>query len=100
MINDSLVRQTIRDIDKLTKMLRESYVYEDENEVYNDEVYQEEPVYDEVNVDDKLSQIRSLALSGIQEYAENVDDSNYEVFKKIWMLCDKATSNKEQKNEQ
>lgn len=100
MINDNLVRQTIRDIDKLTKMLRESYVYEDENEVYNDEVYQEEPVYDEVNVDDKLSQIRSLALSGIQEYAENVDDPNYEVFKKIWMLCDKATSNKEQKNEQ
>ena len=98
MINDSLVRQTIRDIDKLTKILRESYVYEDDD-VYDDSSYDEELDNEIPQVNDKLGEIRQLALSGIQEYAQNVDDPNYEVFKKIWMLCDKACSNKDKVSE-
>ena len=45
---------------------------------------------------DKVNQIRMIALDGIQEYAENVDDPNYEFFKKIWLMCDKVCSEKEE----
>ena len=56
MISDSLVRQTIRDIDKLTKMLRESYVYEDENE----DIVNEEKVIDEVVSDNIKSDTEQI----------------------------------------
>ena len=101
------------------RLLREGYL--DGNSSMNDEyVENDEPMYgdemmsrqqpqmrggdednDEVNMadgdtSDKINQIRMLALDGIQEYAENVDDPNYEFFKKIWLMCDKVCSEKEE----
>ena len=48
----------------------------------------------EKTVDEKINQIRSLALEGIQEFAEQVDSEEYQIFKNIWMTCDKFYSNK------
>lgn len=46
--------------------------------------------------DDKISQIREIALSGLQEYAEDVDSPLYQFYKKVWLMCDKAVSDTEE----
>ena len=46
--------------------------------------------------DDKISQIREIALQGLQEYAEDVDSPLYEFYKKVWLMCDKAVSEKKE----
>ena len=45
--------------------------------------------------EDKVNQIRALALEGIQDFAEQVDSEEYQFYKKVWMLCDKMCSEKE-----
>ena len=43
-----------------------------------------------VDVADDINQIRELALNGIQEYSNDVESEEYNIFKKrIWMECDK-----------
>lgn len=42
-----------------------------------------------------VDQIRQVALSGIQQFAQNVDSPEYEFFKKVWLMCDKLMSDKE-----
>lgn len=39
--------------------------------------------------DDLVNKIRKMALSGMSELAENTDNPNYEILKKIWQFCDK-----------
>ena len=36
-----------------------------------------------------------VALDGIQEYADDVDSEEYDFFKKIWLMCDKVCSEKD-----
>lgn len=64
----------------------------------DDESYPEE--YNEtengdVKNDSKVIQIRKIAIQGLQEYSHDVDSENYQFFKKIWLMCDKAVSSKE-----
>lgn len=90
----------LNDIDKYSKILKESYVFDDKDdydeyddtESYDDE---EQPLSQVNNISEKISQIRTLALDGIQEYAKDVDSKEYDFFKKIWLMCDKVTSEKE-----
>lgn len=96
--------ETVKDIERLSKLLKESYVFDDEDmdtddigEIqYNeDEMIEDEPIKEKCcGADDKINQIRSLALEGIQEFAEQVDSEEYQIFKNIWMSCDKFYSNK------
>jgi hypothetical protein len=63
------------------------------NEVPNDEVApQEENI---ASNDERIAQIREIALGGLQDYAHDVDGEEYQFFKKIWLMCDKAVSEKE-----
>ena len=36
-----------------------------------------------------------MALDGLQDYAEQADSEIYEFFKKIFLMCDKAVSEKD-----
>lgn len=94
------MREMIDEVNRLSNLLKESYIFDE-----TDEVPSEEPIMDDemmsqeempINAtEDKVNQIRALALEGIQEYADDVDSPHYDFFKKIWMLCDKVCSEKE-----
>lgn len=45
--------------------------------------------------DERVTQIRVMALDGLQDYAEQADSEIYEFFKKIFLMCDKAVSEKD-----
>lgn len=97
--------ETVKDIERLSKILKESYVFDEENEDFEDMGEMEyddeeiEPAKENTNGSDKINQIRSLALSGIQDFAEQVDSEEYQIFKNIWMSCDKFYSNKNKEKE-
>lgn len=94
------IKSLIEDIEKLSSMLKESYVFDEEEPMMD---YEEDGIEDEVNhigvADDKINQIRALALEGIQEFAEEVDSEEYNIFKTIWMSCDKFYSAKNKEME-
>lgn len=90
------IQETILEIENLSKLLKESYVFDEEQ--YDDMPYEGEDMVDEPsmpsdgdvsNTTDKINQIRSLALDGIQDFAENVESDEYQFYKKVWLLCDK-----------
>lgn len=80
------------------KILLEDYgigydeVPEVEGNEYNEEMPQEE---NQISNDERISQIRDVALGGLQDYAHDVDSEEYQFFKKIWLMCDKAVSEKD-----
>lgn len=45
--------------------------------------------------DNRINKIREVALQGLQDYAHNVDSEQYNFYKKIWLMCDKAVSEKD-----
>lgn len=45
-----------------------------------------------------VSQIRKLALDGISKFASQTETNEYQFFKKIFLECDKAISNKSKEN--
>lgn len=45
--------------------------------------------------DERIAQIREIALGGLQDYAHDVDSEEYQFYKKIWLMCDKAVSEKD-----
>lgn len=102
----NLHEQVISEIQNFGKLIKESYVFDDETSSYNeDEMLDEYPSDEEgdmnIESNDKISQIRSIALDGIQEYADDVDSDEYDFFKKIWLMCDKVCSEKDnQKNDE
>lgn len=98
------IEKTVNDIERLSKLLKESYVFDDadvemEDMTQYDETIDEEPMEEPCCADEKINQIRSLALEGIQEFAEQVDSEEYQIFKNIWMSCDKFYSNKNKEKE-
>ena len=62
-----------------------------EDEEMLDNEYMEESCHST----EKINQRRMLALDGIQEYADDVDSEEYDFFKKIWLMCDKVCSEKD-----
>ena len=100
---NKLVEKTINEIKGLEKLLKESYNFEDEGGEYSeDEMIGDETSGNDDNMgndlsqkDDRIARIREVALEGLQEYAEDVDSDFYQFFKKIWLMCDKAVSDRE-----
>ena len=99
------LKETVKDIERLSKLLKESYVFDEEDMdmesmPQDEEMMDDEPIDKPCCADEKINQIRSLALEGIQEFAEQVDSEEYQIFKNIWMSCDKfySNKNKEEKN--
>ena len=70
-----------------------------DREVPQEEVHDtEKEVPQDENIarqDDRISKIREIALQGLQDYAHDVDSEHYQFYKKIWLMCDKAVSEKE-----
>lgn len=91
------IKETILEIENLSKLLKESYVFDDMEDqdsmpYGDDEMGKEQMLNDEnetCNSSDTISQIRALALNGIQDFAENVESEEYQFYKKVWLLCDK-----------
>lgn len=102
----SEIRKTINEMSRISKLLKEAYVYDEEDREmprgYEDEMGGEAPMEDEEDMeaynhetDDIIDKIRMLALDGIQKYSEDVDNEMYVTYKKIWMMCDKCLSEKD-----
>lgn len=107
----SFIERTLRELKKSTEILKEAYDFderdeelEQDNEVMPDDDYNEENEYvDGENIegqdlsqqDDRIARIREVALEGLQEYADKVDSEIYQFYKKIWLMCDKAVSEKD-----
>lgn len=93
MVKNMNIKETINEIENLSKLLKESYVFDDiddqDIQYEEDEELIDEPVVNDVKSCDKINQIRSLALNGIQDFAENVESEEYQFYKKVWLLCDK-----------
>ena len=91
------LKDTLKEIDAISKLLKESYVF-DEEEMTLDDMYMDgeegsEEMMDEPSVsssDERINQIRAIALEGIQEFAEDVESEQYQFFKKVWLMCDKV----------
>jgi hypothetical protein len=47
------------------------------------------------DVQQYVDQIRQISLTGIQQFAQDVDSQEYDFFKKVWLMCDKLMSEKE-----
>ena len=83
-------------------LLKESLVFnEDDNEEFIEQDF--EPENDEMrdipeenntpdNISSKIDAIRKSALEIVAELSNRTDDPNYELAKKIWMMCDKKNT--------
>jgi len=99
------VRNILRDIDGMLNMLSESYVFDrDEQHGFQREespypgeedeegFEQEQP---QAGNDDRIIQMRELALQGLQDYANDVDNPLYDFYKKVWLETDKLCEHKD-----
>ena len=94
------LKNTLKEIDEISKLLKESYVFEDEPQMAPEEgMPMREPMPDEEQMmgepdmmatDKRIDQIRMIALEGIQEFADDVESEQYQFFKKVWLMCDKV----------
>lgn len=104
MAKKNIIKETIEELEGLSKILKEAYVFDGAEEELEPVAPEEEYVEDdempmEGQTDDIVDQIRKLALDGIQKYAEDVDNEMYILFKKVWMMCDKCLSEKDKVEE-
>ena len=98
------INNTIKEIESISKLLKEAYIFDgDEGEMPMEETMEsdapEEELMEGGNTDEIVDQIRQLALDGIQKYADDVDNEMYQLFKKVWMMCDKCLSEKDKVEE-
>lgn len=73
------------------------------DELMGDELMGDEPVISQetenMNADELLSDIRKKALKAMANLADTPEDPNYEVLKKIFMMLDKAVTEKQEQRE-
>lgn len=104
----NFITRTLQSLNESAKILKEAYdfdeeEYQGEEMEPQDEFNEVEHVRDEKELngedlsqqDDRIARIREVALEGLQEYAEDVDFELYQFYKKIWLMCDKAVSEKD-----
>lgn len=104
----NFITRTLQSLNESAKILKEAYdfdeeEYQSEEMEPQDEFNEVEHVRDEKELngedlsqqDDRIARIREVALEGLQEYAEDVDSELYQFYKKIWLMCDKAVSEKD-----
>lgn len=80
------------------RILKEDYGigYDEMEQEVPQEQYEEEPHEENIaRGDERISRIREVALEGLQDYAHDVDSEQYQFYKKIWLMCDKAVSEKD-----
>jgi hypothetical protein len=92
---------------KMPKTINEAINFnEDDNMDYDmmddDMDYQETPMREPSNDMDAealLSDIRKKAINGMAKLADTPEDPNYEMLKKIFLMLDKAVSEKQEQRE-
>lgn len=108
------VNEIIKDIDNIMSTLNEAYIFNDDDRMdgHIEEPMEDEPIGHEqmqdpmamqnqdqgINLakkDKRIIQMRELALQGLQDYAQEVDNPFYEFYKKVWLETDKMCDNKE-----
>lgn len=94
------INSLLKELHQTSKYLTEAYIFNDEEQPedempMDDEIDTDEADEDISQGDQRIAQIREIALSGLQEYADEVDCETYQFFKKIWLMCDKAVSEKD-----
>lgn len=99
-MKNNILAEIQKELSNVNKILTEEYGigYKEIPSPEEDEEYMENDVPQEENIsqgDDRISQIREIALNGLQDYAHNVDSEQYQFYKKIWLMCDKAVSEKD-----
>lgn len=101
----SNIKKTLDELNSISKMLKEAYVFDEEGADAMPQGGGEEPMEDEMMAQDRgveqaleiINQIRELALDGISIFKEDVDNVYYITFKKLFLETDKAMSDKEEK---
>lgn len=53
----------------------------------------------EAGAEKLLADIRKMSINGLAKLADNPDDPNYEMLKKIFLMLDKAVSEKQEQRE-
>lgn len=91
------LKNTLKEINEISKLLKESYVFNEEEPMGDEMMMQDEmPIDyedgepDMMATDKRIDQIRTIALEGIQEFSDDVNSEQYEFFKKVWLMCDKV----------
>jgi hypothetical protein len=114
----SSVRDIINDINRTIRFMNEAYMMDDEDAISPEAV---EPEMEDVpqeempmrqqqqqpqqqggenttNLaakDERIIQMRELALQGLQDFADDVENPFYDFYKKVWLETDKMCSHKE-----
>lgn len=92
--------KTLKELEQYTNLIKESYVFDEEDMDMPIDGGEQPMMDDEMPMADateKINQIRSMALEGIEMFKDDVDSEEYDFFKKIWLMCDKVCSQKENK---
>ena len=114
----SSVRDIINDINRTIRFMNEAYMMDDEDAISPEAVEpeMEDMPQDEMPMqqqqqqpqqqgdenttnlaakDERIIQMRELALQGLQDFADDVDNPFYDFYKKVWLETDKMCSHKE-----
>ena len=114
----SSVRDIINDINRTIRFMNEAYMMDDEDAISPEAVepemedvpqeempmrqQQQQPQQQgEENTtnlaakDERIIQMRELALQGLQDFADDVENPFYDFYKKVWLETDKMCSHKE-----
>lgn len=67
----------------------------------NEDMSIDEPVEEptEMGAEKLLADIRKMSINGLAKLADNPDDPNYEMLKKIFLMLDKAVTEKQEQRE-
>lgn len=90
--------KTLKELERYTNLIRESYVFDEEDMDMPMDGGEQPMVDDEMPMADateKILQVRNMAIEGIEMFKNNVDSEEYDFFKKIWLMCDKVMSEKD-----
>lgn len=90
--------KTLKELERYANLIKESYVFDEEDMDMPMDGGEQPMVDDEMPIGDateKINQVRDVAIEGIEMFKNNVDSEEYDFFKKIWLMCDKVMSEKD-----
>lgn len=106
-MNKDSIKEALDSLNLSQKLLKEDFGYgapmgyeAEGGNISQAQTQQQVPQEEKTDVDlskndERVTQIRVMALDGLKDYAEQADSEIYEFFKKIFLMCDKAVSEKE-----
>ena len=98
------VNNFLKELEQTSKYLTEAYIFDGDEPMQGEDMPMdydaqgEDPEATDRDIsreDNRIAKIREVALDGLQQYADDVDGELYQFYKKIWLMCDKAVSEKD-----